>query len=504
MSESSKADGTSVPVFPLKAPRPGGQDHIIEPERLGARQFDNVGRIHSVGMNLRSKGLFGSEVGAGGMTAGPSASQTGSVGVPVATTVDPGQASPASAHVVNVGRSGVSSASHGAMQTDSEMMSDARAFDIIKKARAVVQEDKAQRKKRKDSPACETTQDDYAQKCKLIDDALDALDEMRDFETPTLVHVLMRYADKKSSFYKMRAALKWRCLNKLKQLLSAQDAMQRAGQRDPAWRQCISAVGAALMELDEIRDASHAECLAYSGREVRRTESKKEVLRRLQPGWKDAFLKLSAQSLTYRAPALLMCLCGFRPAELSKFRVLNDGGKQRFEQGVLAVLQHDHVLVTIPGAKVRDSAGQPERCFALRREALPGWFIEELLPTGSKSYAQVPANVSRHFDRISVKLYPRKHSKNPKDVRITPYVFRHALVTELRRAGWETEEIAAVLGESVSETVRHYGLRAGPGTIEPGQVAVARHTTTTTREVRTVDRRGLDKLLGDKKAAAPG
>lgn len=64
MSESSKADGTSVPVFPLKAPRPGGQDHIIEPERLGARQFDNVGRIRFEGTNSRSEGpLLGSEAG---------------------------------------------------------------------------------------------------------------------------------------------------------------------------------------------------------------------------------------------------------------------------------------------------------------------------------------------------------------------------------------------------------------------------------------------------------
>ena len=383
------------------------------------------------------------------------------------------------------------------MQTDSEMMSDARAYDIIKKARAVVHEDKAERKKRKDSAASKTTQDDYAQKCKLIDDALD---EMSEFETPTLIHVLMRYASKKSSFYKMRAALKWRCLNKLKGLLSTQDALQRAGQRGQAWRDCVSAVGAALVELDEIRDASHAECLAYSGREVRRSESKKNVLQRLKPGWKDEFLALSAKSEIYRAPALLMCMCGFRPEELSANRVLGVG----IEPGISATLQGDQVIVTIPGAKVRAAAGQPERSFALRRDMLPGWFIAELLMTGSKRYTANPANISRHFDRISVKLYPRKHLKKPKDIRITPYVFRHALATDLRRAGWETEEIAAVLGESVSETVRHYGLRAGPGTIEPGQVAVARHTTTTTREVRTVDRRGLDKLLGDKKAAAPG
>jgi hypothetical protein len=65
---------------------------------------------------------------------------------------------------------------------------------------------------------------------------------------------------------------------------------------------------------------------------------------------------------------------------------------------------------------------------------------------------------------------------------LSAYLFRHALVADLREAGWSTEGIAPVIGESAAATVRLYGLRKrggkGPSTrrraIISGSVRVPR------------------------------
>ena len=83
-------------------------------------------------------------------------------------------------------------------------------------------------------------------------------------------------------------------------------------------------------------------------------------------------------------------------------------------------------------------------------------------------------------------------------LRLSAYVFRHALVTELREAGWEEHEIAAVLGESAAETARYYGKRTTAGAVRPVVTSIVKDSVQTSRAVRVVDTSRLKLLLKSK------
>ena len=481
-------------------PLPGREHHIIEPPKpAGAGQFDTVVRTPFEGRGTRSGGLS-VEVGDAIPTTGSFAKRTAEVGGMASPTGAETQAKPAGLQVGR-GGSGEAAVPPGAADLTplpnpapgrAVPLSREQAFDIVVRARTLSKEDKARRKGRQDTPASQKTQADYRGKCALMDRALD---ELQGLEQPVssqnLAQVLSRYAAKKSSFYKMYAAYRWRALDRLNELLIVQNAMQAVDDRSKRWLDCVAKLEGAMADLEAIDAVSHEGCLKLSGGKVVRSQSKKAVLNHLQPGWFEAFLAQSEKSKIYRSPALLMCLCGFRPEELSADRRLGRG----LAPGIEARLTECHVIVRIPGAKVRKTAGQPERSFSLRRDALPNWFIEELVTAeGSKIYTEKPENISRHFTRVSEQLYPRKHLQKPRDILISPYVFRHFLATNLRDAGWETEEIAVVLGESVGDTVRHYGLGRRTASKSPRASAVVRGTATSDRTVRPVDRSGLHAL----------
>lgn len=506
-------DPAGPPALPASArpvrqhPLPGREDHIIEPlTPPGERQFDNVGRTRFEEMGTRSGGLS-VEVGDDIATTGSFAKRTAEVGVMAATTAAEPQAKPAGLQVGG-GDSGEAAVPPGAADLTALpdpifgraiALSQAQAFAIVAGARTLSTTDKARRKERKDTPASEKTQADYRGKCALLDRALGELQgQGRPVSSQDLAQVLSSYAAKKSTFYKMYSAYRWRALDRLNELLIFQNTMQAVGDRSKKWLGCVAELEGAMAYLEAIDAVSHEGCLALSRGKVVRSQSKKEVLTRLKPGWFEAFLAQSQKSITYRSPALLMCLCGFRPEELNGDRRLKRG----LVPGIEARLTDEHVIVKIPGAKVRRTAGQPERSFALRRDALPDWFIEELMAAGgSKIYTEKPANIARHFTRVSEQLYPRKHLKRPHDILISPYVFRHFLVTNLRDAGWETEEIAVVLGESVGDTVRHYGLGRRSASKSPRVSEVVRGTASGARTVRPVDRSGLKAVR--KPGAAP-
>lgn len=496
-------DPAGTPALPALArpvrqhPLPGREDHIIEPlAPPGAGQFDNVGRIRFEGTNLRSKGLS-VEVGDDSATTGSFAKRTAEVGVMAAPTGADAQAKPAglqkgrgdSCEAAGLPGAADLTALPNPAPGRAVLLSQAQAFDIVVQARTLSTADKARRKKRQDTPASDKTRADYRGKCVLMDGALEKLQgQDRPVSSQDLAQVLSSYAAKKSSFYKMYAAYRWRALDRLNELLMVQNAMQAVGDRSKRWLDCVAELEAAMAAFKAIDTVSHENCLALSGVKVVRSQSKKEVLRRLQPGWFEAFLAQSEKSKPHRSPALLMCLCGFRPEELSADRHLKRG----LVPGIEARLTDEYVIVKIPGAKVRRTAGQPERSFSLRRDALPAWFIEELAAAGgTRTYTAKPDNIARHFTRVSERLYPRKHLKKPRDILISPYVFRHFLVTNLRDAGWETEEIAVVLGESVGDTVRHYGLGRRTASKNPRVSEVVRGSASGTREVRPVDRSGL-------------
>ena len=81
-----------------------------------------------------------------------------------------------------------------------------------------------------------------------------------------------------------------------------------------------------------------------------------------------------------------------------------------------------------------------------------------------------------HLGRLSDHVfYPdgKSASRSSKSrLKLSAYVFRHALVTEMREDGWETQNIAAVIGESSADTARLYGIRVRTRTKSPKVLAI--------------------------------
>ena len=182
-------------------------------------------------------------------------------------------------------------------------LTDSEAFEVVKSARALLRADSNARFSRRDTEPSASTVADYERKCQLIDDAVAAVQD--EWASPLTV-VLSRYAGSKQSFLKMRAAVKWRAIRKIRMMLSAQDAMQVATGRTLKWRRSVQTIRAALREFREIEALQHADCLMLADRSIKRSKSKMNTLRMLKPDWRDNFLALNDASPTYRAPGLLM------------------------------------------------------------------------------------------------------------------------------------------------------------------------------------------------------
>jgi hypothetical protein len=121
-------------------------------------------------------------------------------------------------------------------------------------------------------------------------------------------------------------------------------------------------------------------------------------------------------------------------------------------------------------------------------EQLPKWFLEAI-GTAPKMVS-APANAMRSYlGRLSKKVFePRKDKSVPI---LSAYMFRHALVTDMRAAGWGSEEMAGVLGERSARTSRWYGLRKRGSKSPLATVSVARGSTLTALPIAPADKSWL-------------
>ena len=360
-------------------------------------------------------------------------------------------------------------------------LSDDEINETVQGARVAVKEAMAFRRFRKDTPPSARTLAGYAKKCAQIDR------EMAHAEIGLPRHwlfALVPHAANKQTFNAYRAALSHRALHKLQALLTELDAHQQAGNRDLQWRLLVLQMRRALGDWTGIRAVERTECLARSGKEPKAAHSKKKDIPRLPEGWREQFLNVNDRSRTYRHVGVLLRYCGMRPAEL--------------EKGVQVEWSTNGVKVTIGGAKVRATAGQPWRTFVLDPQQLPKWFVSEVADQKRLTVSAKTDALRAHLGRLTEKVFGPKNAVRKKPLRLSAYHFRHALATDLRKSGWETDQVAAVLGESVAETAAHYGQRVRNGGLKPNQQAIQSHSVQTARPVRSLDRSGLKKVLQPK------
>ncbi len=239
-----------------------------------------------------------------------------------------------------------------------------------------------------------------------------------------------------------------------------------------------------LRALDSV---DRIEILQSDLRHTARVRSKRHQLPLLKDGWQEKFLQINERSGTYCDAGVLMRFCGLREAE--------------FAAGVAIEYQQESVIVKITGAKVRPGiAGQPWRVMKLEAEKLPKRFLEKLKTSSPMKVIVSPEAFRQHVKRTTDEVIGRVMDGDRR-VWLTPYLFRHALVTDLRYSGWEEYEIAAVLGELAEDTTKVYGRRVRAGSKRPSSVAVVRGSTQTALLVRASKKNsGYSRKVKDRKA----
>ena len=228
-------------------------------------------------------------------------------------------------------------------------------------------------------------------------------------------------------------------------------------------------------------------CLEMVSETKRLPQSKSRMLRHLRDGWREQFLD-AVQFSDHAMPCALLNACGLRPVEL--------------QTGVQLSMAQENVLVRINGGKVREHTGQPWREFQLARDVMPGWAYERVRAAGSMTVHAEPEGLRKFIARVSEKLFPRNKPPKPNDVLLSPYVFRHAVVSDMRSEDWDEAEIAAVIGESSAATVAWYGLNwgsRGRRSHKARAVAIVRDSVQTARPVKQVEKFGLQKFSSAKK-----
>ena len=444
-----------------------------------------------LGVGPRS-GVTGDVVGASDVTPGIDAKQRGPSGAAVAPATALRQAQPAVASVIEMRGSvivgtpvGELSAAEKAYVSVPVALTDLEAFEIVRTARNLLTLDEEDRKKRMDTVPSAETLAGYEQKCLRLDAEIDALQEPW---APPLQLLMSRFAPAKQTYTGMRSALKSRAIQRMKTYLTDQDGLQRADQRGQSWQASVRLLQAATRELCAINALDYDECLMLSGKPRKPSKSKKGTLKKLKLGWQERFLKANESSPKYRGPGLLLRHSGARPVELQK--------------GIRAELIGDEVLIEVNGGKVRATAGQPWRKFRLKAAVLPDWFLSEIATEGGKVYAAKPDSMRSHLARISAAIFPERDPDGNLEVLLSAYVFRHGLVSDMRAAKWDTADIAGVIGESTSATLKWYGLRQRTGSVRASPVAIVRGSLETARPVRPPNVTGLATVLSRKAVKA--
>jgi hypothetical protein len=357
----------------------------------------------------------------------------------------------------------------------------AAQFEVVRKAREQIQAVHQARDKRRDTKPSAETVEQYEKKLVLLDKK--AWREHAESASP-LCAAIASLSGKRQSFYAYRAAAAWREIKAVRRLLTQQDALQRRGNYGADWLGCIDDLRTHCEQLREIQALTLKAARTMATRTPQPASSKKNVLRNAQLGWRERFLEASAKSKRYAAACVLLANCGMRPKEI--------------EDGLTVRRGRRVVGVKINGAKVRDIAGQPWRVLFVPVEKFPAWFLDELGNGDAKVYAAPAAAMRSYLRRLSPKVFPPR--SGAKQQLLSAYVLRHAVATDLRQQGWSDEELAAVLGERVAETARHYGLyrRGARGGRQP-EAAIVRDQVKTAIPVRARDKHWLNEVRPTQK-----
>ena len=185
---------------------------------------------------------------------------------------------------------------------------------------------------------------------------------------------------------------------------------------------------------------------AVAPRETSKLKAANSIAKKY-PDWRE---RLWVQFASIESPWLdhtaVAALTGARPEELRTAKF------QRFEDGL---------RVEIKGAKVSATKGQEWRRFTLKNDGTSEF--AHLFEKAKKEWLTVdlPDGVKDYPDAFSAALARAGKKVLPKAERMSGYVYRHALASDLKADGFTREQIAAALGHAVTKTQDAYGRAVG-------------------------------------------
>ena len=165
------------------------------------------------------------------------------------------------------------------------------------------------------------------------------------------------------------------------------------------------------------------------------------------PDWRARlWLRLAEVKSPWLDHTAIAALTGARPEELRSAKIAKDGNLLR---------------VRIEGAKVSEGKGQPWREFALKNDG--SHEFAHLFEKAGASWKVVtlPEGVTDYPDAFSAALARAGRQVLAGAERMSGYVYRHALASDLKADGFSREDIAAALGHAVTKTQDTYGRAVG-------------------------------------------
>lgn len=199
-------------------------------------------------------------------------------------------------------------------------------------------------------------------------------------------------------------------------------------------------------------------------RETAKLKAANTINRKL-PAWREV---LWARLVQVKSPWLghtaVAALSGARPEELQAATFYRVG---------------DALCITINGAKVSTTKGQPWRKLVLKNDSSSEFSYLFEKATDKPCALALPPAVTDYPDAFSAALARAGKQVFPAGCpRMSGYVYRHSFASDLKADGMPREQIAAALGHAVTKTQDTYGRASG------GRAGVRSLSVTCERAIR--------------------
>ena len=271
----------------------------------------------------------------------------------------------------------------------------------------------------------------------------------------------------RSTANKMRSAVRFVLGEDIKDRLSIQDKIQRTGQTQD-WIDAIESMSKVMEKYEKLS--------LMQPKTVLKRRSKRQDIKGLPAGWQQKLIDEIQKK--DRAALLVEAITGCRPAELVT--------------GVKVLVSDTSILVTILGAKVSKTSGQPTR--TLTYEIVPG-LIQALSRRIGIGEHIVKIDDARRFS-TSVRDAGKRAFPGLRRT-LTPYCLRHQVASDMKASGLASDDVSRSLGHCSDKTATRYGhSKLGKGGIVPVDV-------TASREVKKSAAADLDRVKPMEKIPDP-